>query len=463
MTLFALTGTVMASDGGIELKARGTESPAKLISVTEKWTEAGRMVEKEVDMIFFNPNSADLAGELCFPLPNGGIAAGLAIETEGGEMRDAVAMERKTRRTPENGLSEHPESAQSPKSLDNKIFKAGAFNLRTKTARRVRVAYVEAAETAPAGQDFIWAGRLKGKRYFYAEVPAVEIFSAASAVRRNPAQISVLWDASLSGETRNRRAELTLLSVYLGLIKNVRVRLQVARDSAEPVREFDVSDGDWHELREALSEIRYDGPRRLEAFDTGDGSDVYLLFSNGIDGHLSHVDRKLLPSKNAPIFAIASSNSAEHEDLRRVAARTGGALLDISPRGGTVRDALSSLIVDRPILVRIESSGAYDFTCFPPKVGDATVAVAGVMSDETASVTLVFAKLGETGDKRFRDISFEVDAQAKPSRIAPLAWAYMRLAKLEAERDFYRGAILRIGMEFGLAASWTSLIIHDEK
>ncbi|MDR3331576.1 MAG: hypothetical protein LBT08_03010 [Synergistaceae bacterium] len=454
---FSQTRACLAADGGTPAMASEEGLPIEVRSMTEKRTVTGRIARTVVDIVLFNPNKGARAGELGFPLSERRTVTGFAFESGDGEMRDAVAVDGLEAREAFAEVA-RPGTEPAMPALPARMFRMMIQPLNPGETRRARISYMEAEsrrEPAPKS-PLAYAGDFNGKKYFYAEVPA-DIFTQPPVPYQNPDQISILWDASLSGGTGNQRAEFSLLSEFFARNRNVRANLQIARDTAEPTRYFEVWNGNWDELRDAIRGIAYDGATNLGAFDTDDGSDVYLLFSDGLDNY--GIDEFSSP-KNAPLFAFSSSSGANRAKLQSIAARTGGRAIDISGGATDVEAAVSSMETERPVLAGISSEGASDFAYSQPDIGDTTIGVAGVLEAKSAAVTLVFAMPGTAdGKRKFRSVKFTVGPRAEKSNLAPLIWALMRLAKLEAGKNSNRSAIIRLGMDFNLPTDWTSLLI----
>src|SRR5205085_8953704 len=97
--------------------------------------------------------------------------------------------------------------------------------------------------------------------YFDADLTLPEHGAARAAPRR----ITLLWDASGSGASRDRAREFGVLDAYLKALRDVDVDLVVGRDRIEPARRFRVADGRWIALRQALAETAHDGASNLGA------------------------------------------------------------------------------------------------------------------------------------------------------------------------------------------------------
>src|SRR5262252_7518255 len=73
--------------------AGGAEQPVRLQSVRVDAEIAGGLALTRVEMVFFNPNSRILEGELQFPLLDGQTIVGFALDFD-GKLREAVPVEK---------------------------------------------------------------------------------------------------------------------------------------------------------------------------------------------------------------------------------------------------------------------------------------------------------------------------------------------------------------------------------
>lgn len=76
------------------LRVDGAAVPVRLAAVRIDTEISGRMALTQVEFEFFNPNARILEGELQFPLLEGQSVVGMAMEVEGGVMREAVAVDK---------------------------------------------------------------------------------------------------------------------------------------------------------------------------------------------------------------------------------------------------------------------------------------------------------------------------------------------------------------------------------
>jgi tetratricopeptide (TPR) repeat protein len=295
------------------------------------------------------------------------------------------------------------------------------------------------AVTIPVSQDGVYVGERNGKRYFLTEVAA-----PAAAASTAPKTLNVLWDASASGRKRDHAREFAFLDAFFARVPEARVRLQVVRDVAETPRDFVVKRSDWGALRKALDATVYDGATNLAAFDFKAASDLYLLFSDGLDNY------SIAPAKApaAPLFALVSSPGAETARLRGLAAN-GGGVIDLT--AVDAKSATARTLQKRPHIVTVEG-GVSDVVWQEAPQGGGFLVV-GVVRDTARPLHIAFSD-GSAVDRRFPGGDTNADA-------VPYLWASLKIARLEEEYDLNRGEIRRIGRVFRIPTRETSLIVLD--
>jgi len=319
------------------------------------------------------------------------------------------------------------------KNAKNKYAaKAETANARLQGSSALRV-------TIPVQKDEVHVGARNGKKYFYAEVDA-----PAATARTTPKTVDLLWDASASGRRRDHAREFAFLAALFARLPEVSVRLQVVRDVAEKPSQFKVIRGNWSKLKKALEAIVYDGATQLSAFDFKTSTDIYLLFSDGLDNY--SVAPVVAPA--APLFALVATPGAETNRLRGLAAN-GGAVIDLD--SGDAKMMVERVMQKRSHIVTVEG-GVTDVVWQESPQGD-TFLVAGIVQDAARPLRIVFVD-GSANERRISGKDATADA-------VPHLWAAFKIARLEEEYDLNRGEIRRIGRTFGIPTRETSLIVLD--
>lgn len=290
--------------------------------------------------------------------------------------------------------------------------------------------------------------------YFYAEVPV----PAHTAPRVAPQRIALVWDASGSGAARDHDRELAVLATYFQALgrthAQVQVQLRVVRDVASPVEQFVVSGGQWQALRHRLDTLAYDGATHLGAMQPPPGAELALLFTDG----LGNYGRAPLAPPDIPTYVLNAATSADATLLRHVAERSGGAYLDL--QGLSTAAAVQRLTTEQTRLVGLRGTGAGELESASAHVQDGRIVIAGVLTQPEAEVVLDLQAPGGAPAQRVLKLQAPGPAAADTA-IAARRWATLRMARLAADPQRHHAAMRRLGQDFSLVSSETSLIVLD--
>ena len=299
---------------------------------------------------------------------------------------------------------------------------------------------VVAIET-PAADDGVYVGRRDGKNYFYTGIARPE-----AGERPIPKTLELLWDASASGGKRDHAREFAFLDAFFTKVPELRVRLQVVRDVAEKPRDFSVQRGNWRALKKALEETVYDGATHLAAFDFKAASDLYFLFSDGLDNY--SVTPAAAPA--APLFALVSGAGTDSARLRGLTV-SGGSVIDLAAVGANT--ATARVMQKQAHIVAVE--GGLTDTVWQETPQGGAFLVAGVLRDASQPLRIVF----DDGKRVVR--RFPAGGDGNDVDSAPYLWAAAKIARLEEEYDLNQGEIRRLGRVFRIPTRETSLIVLD--
>lgn len=307
----------------------------------------------------------------------------------------------------------------------------------------------------PPSSDAVQVGGHEGRPYFVADIAVDGTGSPAPL----PREVTIVWDASGSGATRDHAREFALLDALFATTRQVRVQLVLARDVAEPAQAFEVLRGDWSALRKTLQRVAYDGASNAAAWTPPAPSDgLVLLFSDGLANWQGGEVRST--AGGAILHAINAALRHDAARLRTLAEARGGRFIDL-----TALDArqASAAIVNKGLrLADLSARGASELVAASAHPEGGRLTVAGVLDSATARVTLHLVDgLGRTQSRSF-DVA--VPPGAPPEDLVPLAaqrWATLTVAQLEGERQRHGAQIRRIGERFRLLTAETSLIVLE--
>ena len=364
---------------------------------------------------------------------------------------------------------ELPGVAQSAVSLSDGL--KTALQGSTETATRIsfspenKLGHADyAVSWAPQDRVFTDYGSLDGERYFHAQVP----LSLERGTRKPVNPLTLVWDASGSGAKRDHAREFALLDAVFKSVGNVTVHLIETHVVAEPARSFEVRQGNWRALRDALEAVRYDGASNPAAWAAqipvkhgfpkeflAGFRPLTLVFTDG----LGNWGAPPPVAPNHTLYAIGAAPTTHSAAMRALAEPTGGQYIDLLQT--PVAQAVAELTTLRARLVRISGDGADRLVRVSPYAEGGVVQIAGRMTRDSASVTLEFAMPDGSTQQRSVALQHKGDAAQDASPLAAQRWAAMRIAELEANARLHQAEILRLGSEFGVVSSRTSLIILE--
>jgi len=502
------------------LRVPEAAQPVRLTRVNVDVMVVGRLTRTTVEMTFHNPNARLLEGELQFPLLDGQQVSGLALDFD-GKWRPAVPVEKargqeifeevtraridpalleatqgnnyklRVYPIPAHGerrvsltISEHLRERRDGSALlrlplafserlDVFDLRIQAPGLKAEAVKAVRGLggarwgnraggatlemrrrdyrpedRVEASFSA-AGGSLVTVEEFDGKRYFYVELPAPRTLLAP---RPSPRQLALVWDASGSGAKREHGREFALLDAYFRALGNTRVRLTLARDVSEDSGTFVIKGGDWSSLRAVLEKVSYDGGTNMAAFRPHAAADAVLLFSDG----LGNFAAPTMPDFAVPLFAVSAAAAADNDRLRQAAEKSGGAFVDLL--ASSPAEAVTALLKQGPRLTGLRSNGARDLVAAPADAESGRLAVAGILSEASASLDLEWRQPGGAVERQQLKVG---SAGTLVASFAAQAWANLQIRQLLPERSVNRAAIERLGKAFGLVTPGTSLIVLD--
>ncbi|MFL6677605.1 MAG: hypothetical protein ACJ8IK_04630, partial [Burkholderiaceae bacterium] len=268
------------------------------------------------------------------------------------------------------------------------------------------------------------------------------------------------WDASGSGARRDHDAELRLLAALFAWQPEVKVRLRVVRDAAEPDRWFDVRHGDWQALRDALRHVAYDGASNASLWSAPAGGErstsLALLFSDGL---CNWGDPAPVAPGNVPAYAVQSGPGGAAVFLRQWAEARGGRLLDLAALSA---DAALRLVQQRGTrLLRVDGEGFEQAAVASWRPDAGRLVLAGRFTAAKARLELVL----EAGDgatlRKSVDLAAPARDEAADDAFVARRWARLRVDELLAQPALHRTEITALGSRFGIVTPETSLIVLE--
>ena len=304
--------------------------------------------------------------------------------------------------------------------------------------------------------DTILRERIDDGAVFHAELQVPD----QPAARAKPQELTLVWDASGSGAQRDHDAELRLLAALFAWQPDVKVRLRVVRDAAEPDRMFDVHGGDWQGLRDTLRHVVYDGASNASLWavpaSRSPATGLALLFSDGLG---NWGDPAPVAAGNVPAYAVQASASGSAVFLRQWAEARGGRLLDLAALSAD--DALRLVQQRGTRLVRIDGEGFDQAAVASYRPDGGRLVVAGRFTAAKARLALVLE--GGDGATLRKNVELAAPAQGETADAGFVAqrWARLRIDELLAQPELHRTEITALGNRFGIVTPETSLIVLE--
>lgn len=309
----------------------------------------------------------------------------------------------------------------------------------------------------PKGElERVWVERdASGQHYFYlAGFPPQPTASVPSAPRR----VTVLWDASGSRGPADHGPELEVVRGYFASLAAARIEVELVTfsNAVDPARRLVVERGDASALVAALRSVAYDGGTQLGMLPPPAAArpDLYLLFSDGLATY-GTAEPGAFP---APVYAFSVSPAANQALLRRLAAASGGAFVDLLVEGPG--EAVAAIGSPQTWLAEVATDGAGVTAVRPTApagVGE-RVLVSGKVLPGTTEVTLHFDRGGRALDTQ----RFSLDtAAASEGTLVRTFWAQQRLAELAVFPQRNARELVKLGRTYGLVTPGTSLMVLE--
>jgi Ca-activated chloride channel homolog len=313
----------------------------------------------------------------------------------------------------------------------------------------------------PGAGGGVQVGHHDGRGYFSADV----VVDGHTAPRTPPRAITLVWDASGSGASRDHAREFALLDALFQAVRTTTVQLVLARDEAEAAGNFEIRGGDWSALRRQLSHVAYDGASNAAAWTPQAARGVVLLFSDGLANWAGGPTRpaQAEASGTAVLHTISAAARFDAERLRALAEARGGRFIDLATQD--TAQALAALTRTGWRLLEMRAQGADELVASSVHAEAGHFVLAGRLDTEgPARLSLVL----EDSEGRRQTRTVEVpradaasDAAPEAVPVAAQQWARLQLARLAGERHLHRAQMRRLGEQFRLPTAETSLIVLE--
>jgi Ca-activated chloride channel family protein len=456
----------------------------------------GLHVEATTTMTFFNPNGRQLEGELQFPLPDGAVVTGYALDINGRMVDGAVvkkekarvAFETETRRRVDPGLVEH---------VAGNVYRTRIYPLPPRGTRRIQITSVAELPADQKGDAACLLpmpiGETVARLTIYVEVsqgivkPEIggfgnlrfqgfnNLWTAQTEVRnarpgedvwvalpRLPAQVIALertadgdvWFAlsdlyvpaaqaaqpprklGIAWDASGSRAGEHLQKEIAALkMLGVELSVLIFRDRPEELRALPYPD--------TLENVPYDGGTDLAAAaDAIRQSDIdrWLLFTDGFDTLSGR--RPDFGGKN--VIAVVSQTVAHREMLREACTE----VIDLQRLDAT------SLLRPPVRLVRVRGLGIGEVQGVGATVGGRVNLHGKLAADETE------LRLEYSDGHQSPPVKLSKKTAAHGALLASV-WAAQRVNQLAVRADTNEDELLALGRRFGIVSPATSLLVLE--
>lgn len=492
------------------------DKPLGLSSLDIKVEVIGNIATTTYDMLFYNPTSTILEGELSFPLGEGHNVSRFALDVN-GKLREAVVVEKElgriafeavVRRGVDPALLEkgtgnnykariYPIPANGYKRVllayeQELVFNDGAhyFNLPLSFKNKIDDFKLEITVFDQKSKPVVEKGQISGlefsnweknystsiekKKYIPNKSLLIKIpipintekvltnnnyfyiyktISPQKRLRQKPKRVTIYWDVSLSMKERELEKELAFLNNYFEFLKNVEVRFVTFSNLFLSDKKIKVVNGDWSVLKKEIEAVIYDGGTSYKPFlNDKEYPGVKLLFSDGV----SNLSDLTIESKQ-PVFIINSIVKSNHAALKHFAEKTNGAYINL--KTASVSDAVSAIKFEAFKFIGFESK-TKDIEVYPkePISVSHDFSIAGKNFKHGETIILNFGYGKEITQKESVKINTSQSSNASINRY----WAQKKLDYLEVNSEENEISITNLGKEYSLVTDYTSLIVLDD-
>lgn len=327
-----------------------------------------------------------------------------------------------------------------------------------------------------------------GEHYLYAEVPIPTIthgLRSSQLVQTKPSidELTVVWDASLSGLQRDRKRELDVLREYLFTQlkqqRTVKVNLIVVRNTAEALKAQRVNKDNLAKFIDQIQALSYDGASVMSDWNIPKSSDAVMVFT---DGNATFQSNKAIPAQKTALLPYSPStallspkkaldlmfvSSGELENTRQLsqwAKHAAGRHVSLSTESDQsahqklTTQQLRVTGVNHPSLKEVvlaDVNSADGVIRFAAKIDQTQL---GCAKKSCAELNL---SLLDAGNRAIRKtLKLPITSQ-HDGELAAKRWADMRLDALSVDVSKNKKQILALAKEHRRITELTSLIVLD--
>ena len=489
------------------------QQPIELRRLEVRALVSGLYAETNQTMEFYNPNGRPLEGSLVFPMPDGAVVSGYALDVEGRMVDGVVVPKKEARRILEAEVRKGVDPGLVEQVQGN-VYRTRIYPIPARGSRTIRITYVSDlnVEGSSAGYHLPLAhagdvevdlrvevvqspvapvisggvGNLSLKRWQERWVAEAKLprgvvgedlqvrlpglperftsvekmdegaFFCASALLPEVPSGQAYSPSRVgvawdaSGSRDDVERDLALLRGLLERWERVTVDLLVFRDVPQPPVTFEVEGGRSEGLFAHLEKLPFDGGTDLT------GLDLSTPPNEDCEGWLLFSDglgtiRRGLPKLGGlRVDTINSHAQSDSALLEHIARQTGGAFINLLRTKAPA--AVEQIAKHRPAL-RLASARACDDV--HTRVSQGRLMVVGRLLEPIGAIELVDA----TG--RTHSLSVEAGDHSPQSNILARAWAGMEVRVLELDAQGNKDRMIELGRRYGLVTPGSSLLVLE--
>ena len=268
-------------------------------------------------------------------------------------------------------------------------------------------------------------------------------------------RIGLLWDASLSGANRDSKKEFALLGAYFKKINNAEITLVTFSNTVLNSKIYTVTNGNWAALKSDLEHVTYDGATDFGKINLSRyPAEEFLLMS---DGHQTFGESSLKLT-NKPVYCINSSAAADYSNLKLIALKTHGELIDLTRDDND--KALKSLTTQPLHFLGIKAGSSIEenYPSLPVAVGR-TFSIAGITRNPNQTITLQYGYGNKVSYEK--TVTLDLSKNAVDNIDVSKLWAQKKISELDINYNANRQDIESLGKRFGIVTRNTSLIVLE--
>ena len=266
--------------------------------------------------------------------------------------------------------------------------------------------------------------------------------------------LGIIWDASLSSENRDFEKEFAVLDRLFRGKNDFRVELYFLNNRFKHAGTFDVKNGNWRSLRDALENVDYDGGTDFSKIDLK-GADEFLFFSDGLS---TLSDAELATAQKKPLHCVVSSPTADYSAMKWIAGQSGAKFINLnslSPHEleeAITKESVNFLGIEKPDNIK----EVYPSLSTPVH---GQFSIAGILDGNQANITLLFGY----GDKIEKRIPVELRSErASNHNNVYRIWAQKKINELDMHYEKNKEELTELGKQFGLVTRNTSLMVLED-